>query len=385
MRVLHVIAAARQGGAEQLLWLIGRELHRRGIHVTVLFFDDGPLRPRFEDAGLTCDVLPGVGRFRPTTFASIRATLRALDPSVVHVHGLRALFHVAPIARRQRYPVVYSAHSVSSVKDVEYGALGPAYRMFEGLLCRWFISAVVVTSSRMRDDLVARSAVPRSLVRVIPPCIDLERLPCVTAQSREEARRRFNVSGHVVAMIGRLIPPKGHAVMVRALMDLPASTLVIAGDGPERERLSGVAAALGVESRVRFLGETGDVAAVCHASDVVVYPSTEGIIGLAALEAMACGVPVIAADQPGATEFIESGTTGILVTPRDSEGLAREVAALVADPARASVLANAGSLAARARYSPSAAAALHLSLYEALTAGSTRQAPSAPAPSGSDT
>ena len=116
MRVLHVIAAARRGGAERLLWLIGRELQRSGVQVPVLFFEDGPLRAEFEAAGLVCHILGGGGRFRPELFPRIAATLRAIDPHVVHLHGLRALFHVGPMARAQRRPVAFGAHAVSMVK-----------------------------------------------------------------------------------------------------------------------------------------------------------------------------------------------------------------------------------------------------------------------------
>ena len=377
MPVLHVIAAARRGGAERLLWLIGRELQRSGVQVPVLFFEDGPLRAEFEAAGLRCHVLGGSGRFRPALLPRIAATLRAIDPRMVHVHGLRALFHVGPVARAQRRPVAFGAHAVSMVKDVVYGGLGRSYRAFEGRLCRACAAAVVATSERMRDDLAVHSAVPRELIRVIPPCVDLERLPRASAESRAEARRRFAVSGPVISTIGRLVPLKGYAVMLRALVELPDVTLLMAGDGPERERLVALAAALGVDTRVRILGDTSDVAAVCHASDVVVYPSTAGILGLAALEAMACGVPVVASGLPGVTEFIDDGTTGLLTPPGDGAALAHAVATLLADPVRAQTIALAGARVVRVRHSPEAAAAQHLALYDALTADSSAGAPSA--------
>ena len=385
MRVLHVIAAARRGGAEQLVWLVGRQLRRAGAEVTVLFFEDGPLRATFEGAGLVCHTLGGTGRFRPAALSRIRDVLRGCDPQVVHLHGLRALFHVGPLARAQHVPVVFGAHAVSEVKDAEYGAFSGGYRRLEGLLCRAVASAVVATSDRMRTDLVARSGVPSALIRVIPPAVDLDRLPPVSRASRAAARERFGVDGFVVGMIGRLIPAKGHAVMVQAMANLAAGTLLLAGDGPERGRLATLAAALDVEARVLMLGDTSEIAAVCHASDAVVYPSTHGVLGLAALEAMACGVPVVASNRPGVTEFNTPEQTGILVPSGDWAALARALDGLLANPSRAGALARAGQASARARYSPAAAAALHLSLYEEITHGSTPRARPAPAPGASHT
>lgn len=367
MHALHVIAAARRGGAEQLLLLVGRELQRTGTRVSVLFFDDGPLRASFEDAGLACHVLGGRGAMRPGRLARLRSLLASLAPDVVHLHGLRALGHVGPLARTARIPVVYSSHSVSAVKRVDYGARARAYCAVEGGSLRLFASAVIATSASMRDDLVRSARIRTTPVHVIGPCIDLDRFPVVTPEARAAARARFGVEGPVVSAIGRLIRAKGHTVAVRALTHLPGVTLVIAGDGPERQALEALAHDLGVRNRLRLLGDTSDVAGVCHASDVVLYPSTEGIIGLAALEAMACGAPVVVSNQPGVTTFVEDGTTGVLVPPGDARTLADAARGLLSDPKRAADLGVAGARTARARYAPAVAAERHLAVYQDLT------------------
>lgn len=372
MHVLHAIAAARRGGAEQLLLLVGRDLQRLGTRVSILFFDDGPLRASFEAAGLSCHVLGGQGIVRATRLARARRLVADLAPDVVHPHGLRALGHLGPLARIAGVPVVYASHAVSAVKRVEYGRFGRAYCAIEAWSIRRFASAVVATSEAMQRDLGSPAHLGGVPVHVIPPCIDLDRFPQVTPDARAQARQRFGVDGLVVGAVGRLIKAKGHAVAIRALTLVPDATLVIAGDGPERAALTALARDLGVHDRLRLLGDTSDVAGVCHASDVVVYPSTEGIIGLAALEAMACGVPVVASNQPGVTTFVEPGVTAELATPGDAGALAAAISALRAYAGHAARIAAAGAAVARARYAPAVAASRHQAVYDAVVGDALR-------------
>jgi hypothetical protein len=163
VHVVHAIAAARRGGAEQLVLIVGRELQRAGTRITVVFFAEGLFRAAFEAAGINTRVLAGRGVFRPATAIRARAWLSELRPDVVHLHGMRALGHLAPMAYLLGVPVVYGAHAVSSVKDAEYGPLAGGYRRLEGWLSARFAQAVVATSERMAYDLADASGVPSRL------------------------------------------------------------------------------------------------------------------------------------------------------------------------------------------------------------------------------
>ena len=147
--------------------------------------------------------------------------------------------------------------------------------------------------------------------------------------------------------LGRLHPNKGFDVLLRALALLPpATTLALAGEGPERAALEALAAELGIAARVRFLGWRQDAGALLKAADVFVCPSRSEPLGNVVIEAWSATRPVVAAAAEGPRELIADGADGLLVPKEDAAALAGAIGALLADPARAARLAQAG----RARF-----------------------------------
>jgi N-acetyl-alpha-D-glucosaminyl L-malate synthase BshA len=112
------------------------------------------------------------------------------------------------------------------------------------------------------------------------------------------------------------------------------STLVMIGDGPERADAERESRDLGVERDVRFLGRIDTVAPLLQASDLFLLPSQSESFGLAALEAMACGVPVVGSRAGGLPELIQDGVSGVLEPPGSVEAMARRAAEILREPAR---------------------------------------------------
>jgi rhamnosyl/mannosyltransferase len=140
----------------------------------------------------------------------------------------------------------------------------------------------------------------------------------------------------MVLFVGVLRPYKGLDVLLRALSRLPYGHLTVVGRGPERFPLTGLAARLGLEGRVTFLGQVTDAErrVLMHACDVFVLPSIDRreAFGLAQLEAMACGKPVIASDLETGVRFVNRHQeTGLLVPPGDAEALAAALGRLLDD------------------------------------------------------
>ncbi len=221
-----------------------------------------------------------------------------------------------------------------------------------GLLCRlrdWCVrrAAVVIVPSHFLGRTVAAWGVPPPRIQVIANAV---------APSDHRSPPEIPLPpGERVIVVGRLVPWKRVDALIRALDAWPAPVgLIIVGDGPERERLAGLADRLGVARRVWFAGTRtpSDVASLLAASTVFVLNSTYEGLPHAALEAMEAGVPIVATDAGGTREAVDDGVTGVLIPPGDEAALPRAVAGLLADPARRRAMAARAREAAAARFAP---------------------------------
>ena len=156
-----------------------------------------------------------------------------------------------------------------------------------------------------------------------------------------------------VIHISNFRPVKRAAVALdvfRAIRRSVRARFLLVGDGPDRAEVERRAVECGLEDEVVFLGEQHDLVALLSISDLFLLPSVQESFGLAALEAMACGVPVVASNVGGLPEIIQDGITGFACPPDDVDGMARHAVALLTDPdLHAGVAMNAASMV-RTRY-----------------------------------
>ncbi|HEV8338496.1 MAG TPA: glycosyltransferase family 4 protein [bacterium] len=218
----------------------------------------------------------------------------------------------------------------------------------------------VVVPSAFLARLVAGWGVRPGRIQVIPNAVDPFSPP-----ERSEAKRRLGLGEAVVLSVGRLVSLKRMDGLILASAGHPWE-LVIVGDGPERSRLEEMAAGLG-GGKVRFTGALGRSALEEYygAADVFVLNSLHEGFPHVALEAMAAGVPVIAAAAGGIPEVVTSDRSGVLVPPGDDRALRSTIAALFADPDRRARLVE-GGRAVAARFSWSALLDRLLPLLEGL-------------------
>ncbi|HEU0131906.1 MAG TPA: glycosyltransferase family 4 protein [Mycobacteriales bacterium] len=173
---------------------------------------------------------------------------------------------------------------------------------------------------------------------------------------REDVRRHLALADRpVVVCVSRLVPRKGQDVLIRALpairRDVPGAALLVVGGGPDMPRLQRLAVEHGVADHVRFTGSVPwpELPAHYAAGDVFAMPcrsrlgglEVEGL-GIVYLEAAATGLPVVAGDSGGAPDAVLDGETGVVVDGRDVDRVARETAALLADPRRAAAMGARG-------------------------------------------
>ena len=199
-----------------------------------------------------------------------------------------------------------------------------------------------------------RLGAARARLTVVPCGVDLTLFrPDGPCEPRTPGRRRL-------VSVGRLVQRKGIGNVIQALAQLPDTELVVAGGpprdelggDPEAERLLRIADAHGVADRVELRGRVGraDLPALLRSADVVVCAPWYEPFGIAPLEAMACGIPVVATAVGGQIDSVVHDLTGVHVPPRDPAALAAALRALLADPARRRELGAAGARRAAERY-----------------------------------
>jgi N-acetyl-alpha-D-glucosaminyl L-malate synthase BshA len=203
--------------------------------------------------------------------------------------------------------------------------------------------AVTVPSAWLREATYRFLDVPQTLgIDVIPNFVDSERFKPAPDSSMTAAPDR--TAPRVLVHVSNFRPVKRVQDVVRVFARVRArrpAKLLLVGDGPDAEQTRALAATLGVAGDVTFLGERIDLTDVlCH-SDVFLLTSETESFGLAALEAMACGVPVVAAAVGGLPEVITDGETGLLAPLADIDALTAQVSRLLDDEALRAKMARA--------------------------------------------
>jgi len=261
---------------------------------------------------------------------------------------------------RWNVPLVHSAHTLARVKNAllaDGDRPEPRARIIgEEQVTGAADRLVANTPSEVRELVQLYGAEPRR-VAVVEPGVDLDRFgpppPGHEAQLRLAARRRLGLPerGHIVAFVGRIQPLKAPDVLLRAAALLRGRTpdlrLVVCG-GPSGSGLDSptalaeMASSLGIADAVRFLPplDRDDLPALYRAADLVGVPSHSESFGLVALEAQACGTPVVAAAVGGLVTAVRDGRSGALVQGHDPADWAAVIGRLLDEPARRAALAR---------------------------------------------
>ncbi|GAB2963564.1 glycosyltransferase [Saccharothrix stipae] len=308
------------------------------VHVTA-----GPPSPIHPD-----ELLPHLDEF--TRF--LRAQWRVDPPDVVHAHYWTSGVASVLAANGLDVPVVQTFHSLGVVVQHSGDEAVPEARLSTERLIGREASRVVARCTDEKDQLV-RMGVPRARIALVPQAVDVE-------QFKPEGPRLNRPLPH------RLVcPAAGAGDVITALRSVWDTELVVVGGRAEDvRRLREHAGTSGVGDRVRLVGRVPRAAmpALMRSADVVVCGAPDSP-GVTPLEAMACGVPVVAATVGAATDTVVDSVTGLLVPPDDPRALARALRSLLADEARREAYGIAGADRVDARYSTVRIAAETIRVY----------------------
>ena len=392
---LAALGGVDAGGQNVHVAALSEALAKRGHHVTVYTRRDATELParvrvgrRFDvvhvDAGPPCHVpkdelLPFMGELAD----GVARDWSQRPPDVVHGHfwmsGLAALDAARRPGTGYRVPVIQTFHALGTVKRRHQGAedTSPQER-------RWLEPGVGRSADRIiatcSDEVFELKAMGINTGKIsIAPCgVDLN---FFSAEGAVAARTR----SHRILSVGRLVPRQGVDLVIRALPHLreagfdDVELLIVGGGGdsgvldadPEVRRLMDLAADLGVADQVRLQGQVSrsEMPGIFRSADAVVCAPWYEPFGIVPLEAMACGVPVVAAAVGGLRDTVVDRGTGLHVPPRDPEAIASALAMLLGNPALRTELGKAGTVRARTRYSWDRVAAESEKAYQLAAAG----------------
>ena len=366
------------GGVESHVQSLARELSSRGNEVTVVTTRHLPSVPAEEDfEGVRIlRVKPRAITLRTPIAPRIRGVVERLRSDVVHAHSPPPMSaHYASVAAEAKgMPLAVTYHC-----DVElpspFGSLIEAlYRRTLGAATLRRADRVIVTT---RTYAATSRAVWSHNPSIIPNAVDHRRFrPDLDGSG---VRRDLGVPEDrpVVLLVCRVVPHKGIEHLLEAARAVRNADFVIAGDGSSLEAMKRLARTLGVAERVRFLGRvpTERLPTVYAAADVFVLPSVSRLeaFGIAALEAMASGKPVVVTDIPGVRDVIEDGREGFLADPVNPQDLARKIQRLVDDPSLRREMGRRGREKVIASFTIETVTDRIVALYESLLSGGRDQ------------
>lgn len=338
IRIAHVISDTAIGGAGRYLLALlpGAKLH--GWQVTV-YVPEGELAVAIRETGLARVMVLPEGE-RSFSWPLWRWLWRNLEPAdIVHTHASLA---ARLVAKQRGYPVVLTRHTLGA--DVPPGGFKPSRRLLYRSVAKIFSDATIAVSEACRERLLAEG-VPSSAIELVYHGIDTE--PYLAARG-DVWRQQLGLGADekLLITVARLAPVKGlqHAVDAAAMLkqEQISFTWLFVGQGSELNNLQAQSDALGLGDNVRWLGFQHDIPGLLAAADIFVLPSLQEALGLAVLEAMAAGLPVVASQVGGIPELVNDGQEGLLVPAAASQELAEAVKRLLVDCVLAARLGVAG-------------------------------------------
>ena len=314
MKIVHTESSLGWGGQELRILAESKGLAQRGHEVTLLCPLEARIYGEAPSWGLRTVALP-IAMKRLDGLLALRRWLRANRPDVVSTHSSTDSWLVA---LGTRLPIVRTRHISAPVP--------------RNVLTRWLYrraTRIVTTGEALKRELVERTGVPAERIESVPTGAD----PTVYRHGDKYAARMhlgLPQDATLIGIVATLRSWKGHRYLIDAL---PAgATLVIVGDGPQREALEAQVRAAGLDKRVRFAGNQRDVVPWMQALDIFALPSyaNEGV-PQALMQAMLVGLPCVTTHVGSIAELAVDGVTALVVPPEDSAALRTALERLMRD------------------------------------------------------
>jgi sugar transferase (PEP-CTERM/EpsH1 system associated) len=330
--IAHVVTGLQIGGLERVAANLVRGFAGNRL-LMVCLETGGPLAEEVENVGAKVIVLGKSPGMCWQTIRRMAKLFRQEKVAIVHTHNPPPHFHGVLAARLAGVPVcVHTKHGRN------YPHL--KRRVWLNRALSWFTDAIVPVSDNAGAVAREIEKVNPRKVRRIWNGVDTDLYQPAVSGQRPAVRPR------TIGTVARLSPEKDQPTMLQAFRQvvdqLPAARLVVIGDGPCLPALRDMTAKLNLSGHVEFLGARNDVAALLPGFTVFTLSSVTEGISMTVLEAMACGVPIVATDVGGNREIVQPPACGLIVPARDPQALAAAYLELLRDPAQCARMGAAG-------------------------------------------
>lgn len=347
MKIMHVITRFILGGAQENTLYTVEGLMRSGRHDVMLVTGpaigpEGELLERAKRSGVNTVVLRHLRRaihpwHDPLALGALCRLIKRHRPDVVHTHSSKAGILARLAARLCRVPIV--VHTVHGLPfhPFQNDLVNWTYILLERWCARYTDRIITVADAMTTQALAVRIGRPEQY-RTIYSGLEVDTF--LTDYDRRAVRERYELAADdlVVGKVARLSDLKGHVFLFDAFERVaesePRARLLLVGDGWRREEYERRLARSGLADRVVFAGliPPQDVPAAIHAMDVLVHTSLREGLARVLPQALISGVPVVSYDVDGAREVVVPDETGVLLPPKEVDGLVEAILRLLGDP-----------------------------------------------------
>jgi glycosyltransferase involved in cell wall biosynthesis len=334
MNILFITNHLNIGGITSYVLTLTKGLKKKGHNVYVAS-SGGIMLPRFIEEGAVFIPVP-IKTKKEVSFKiamcefSLSGCIKRYKIDILHTHSRTTQVLGELLRRSDRIPHIYTCHGYFR------------RRILRRLFPCWG-NKIIAISEQVKDHLISDFGVEENNVSLIHNGIDIESFSSQGIGIWNKARKRLGLGdGPVIGIVARLSDVKGHRYLIEAmpevLNEVPDAQLLICGEGKEKENLIRITKQLGIARNVIFAPEAQGTAEVLSVMNLFVMPSLKEGLGLALMEAMAAGVPVVGTSVGGIKTLIQDGLTGLLVKPASVSGLSESIIRLLKDTALASTL-----------------------------------------------
>jgi glycosyltransferase involved in cell wall biosynthesis len=320
VKILHISTATSWRGGEAQAFYLARGLLQKGHEVLMVAPEGSPLLTKSTAAGCAPQALRIASDTDLGAFWKLKSLLARTAPHVVHAHDGHA--HTAAVFAK----LFGAPWKLVVSRRVSYE---PKTNPFNRIKYGPRVDCFVAVSRTIEKQLLTLGVEVRRVVTVRSG-IETARFQRQCNTTEWKQAHKLPLDKHLIGVVASLSPQKEQEVFLRAACRLAKTRgdlhFVLVGDGPTRPLLERLASKLGIQGSLTFTGFTDDVVPAYQSLRVAVLPSSAGEGSPASIkEAITCGVPVVAIDEPSARELVDHGVNGILVPPKNDEVMAKMI------------------------------------------------------------